>query len=260
MTRFNVSDQFAGKQGPCPKCKKTIAIPEKDESVVVHAPKHSGPSDSAGRPVLKPIKRSETKLTSTQIAIIACTIIGFLLAAMMMRMMVEDKTEFPAWILRAGSILIAFPVVYGAYTFLRDQELGGFLGRDLWIRIPACSTVYALLWFAFWIANLAFPGNVTLTCGTGVGAMIAIGAAAAMLLLDLDYLMGIVHFGLYLGVCVLARVILGIGALPGMLNSAPATPEVDPGALPVSMLEPITVFGTNLIGTLSGNLFSEILF
>ncbi|MEC8508925.1 MAG: MJ0042-type zinc finger domain-containing protein, partial [Planctomycetota bacterium] len=22
--RFNVSDQFAGKSGPCPKCKKTI--------------------------------------------------------------------------------------------------------------------------------------------------------------------------------------------------------------------------------------------
>ena len=37
--RFQVSDQFAGKSGPCPKCKAVIKIPTKSEEVTVHGGK-----------------------------------------------------------------------------------------------------------------------------------------------------------------------------------------------------------------------------
>src|SRR6187401_2984774 len=46
-TRFQVSDKFAGKQGPCPKCKKIITVPTKKDEVVIHVPE-SGPKDSKG--------------------------------------------------------------------------------------------------------------------------------------------------------------------------------------------------------------------
>ncbi|MEM7457621.1 MAG: hypothetical protein AAF456_25045 [Planctomycetota bacterium] len=236
LTRFKVSDKFAGKQGPCPKCKKTIQIPDKSEAVVVHAPT-VGPTDTSGRPVLKPISREDTKLSTVQIVLIVVIIVGFFLSALLTRMMIEEN-EFPDWLVWLAAFAIAPPVVYGSYTFLRDQELGSFIGRDLWLRVLGCSAAYALLWFAMPLAKIAF-----LTYGLGawitaIIIMIAAGAAVAMLIVDLDYLMGLVHFGLYLGVCLLMRLIAGIGVLPGMLQqNGGGNPgeQVDPGALPTGI-------------------------
>ena len=55
LKRFSVADKFAGKQGPCPKCKKIITIPKKEDQVVIHAPDHSeaGAVGAGGRHVLK---------------------------------------------------------------------------------------------------------------------------------------------------------------------------------------------------------------
>ena len=35
FTRFSVSEKFAGKKGPCPKCKSEITVPDVGEEVVV---------------------------------------------------------------------------------------------------------------------------------------------------------------------------------------------------------------------------------
>ena len=50
-TRFQVSEKFAGKSGPCPKCKNTIKIPELKDQVVIHAPEVSGTKTATGQPV-----------------------------------------------------------------------------------------------------------------------------------------------------------------------------------------------------------------
>ena len=39
--RFQVSEKFAGKQGPCPKCKSIITIPKVEEQVQIHAPEEA---------------------------------------------------------------------------------------------------------------------------------------------------------------------------------------------------------------------------
>ena len=62
LSRFTVSDKYAGKKGPCPKCKKEIMVPDKAQEVVIHAPEVSGPKDSKGVAVLKPIKRGEFRV------------------------------------------------------------------------------------------------------------------------------------------------------------------------------------------------------
>ena len=87
-TRFNVSEKFAGKEGPCPKCKSKIRIPDKSEEVVIAAPKETGPKDSTGRAILNPIKRKETILSGVQITLIAVSIIGFLAVAFLLRTMI----------------------------------------------------------------------------------------------------------------------------------------------------------------------------
>ena len=119
-TRFNVSEKFAGKEGPCPKCKTVIKVPERQE-VVIAVP-DDAPKDSAGRSLIKPITRKETKLTSVQITLIAVSIIGYLLAALILRVMNDgDISKYPWWLNYLAAIVIAPPIVYSAYTFLRDQ-------------------------------------------------------------------------------------------------------------------------------------------
>ncbi|MFN0022242.1 MAG: hypothetical protein ACKVP0_28675 [Pirellulaceae bacterium] len=95
-TRFQVSDKFAGKQGPCPKCKTVITVPSKKDEVVIHAPEGSGPKDSKGQLVLKPLTRKETRLTPINIGIIAGSVILILLMSLVLRITYAKALQPPA--------------------------------------------------------------------------------------------------------------------------------------------------------------------
>lgn len=233
-TRFNVSEKFAGKEGPCPKCKTKIRVPDQTEEVVIAAPKVDGPTDSTGRPVLKPIGRKETKLSSVQITLIAASIIGFLLIALVMRLLITDRADFSYVLLGLSALLIAPPLVYAAYTFLRDQELDPFYSSELWMRVGICSVIYALTWLAMPLGAFAF--NDSYEVGSYIvaaAAMIGLGGLAGMLIFDMDYIMGAVHYGLYLGICLLGRIIAGIGVLPTNLPKE-ITPPPGTGGTPAA--------------------------
>ena len=229
--RFNVSEKFAGRSGPCPKCKSTIAIPKQEEQIVIAEPEH-GPKDASGRSILKPIGRTETRISSVQLTIIICAIVGFLLAALVLNIAIADKSKFPGFILWISAIAIALPICYAGYTFLRDPELGSFLGRELWTRIGICAVVYALTWLAMPLGKFAFSDSYEI--GAWVIAlvlMLGVGGAAGMLSFDFDYLTGLLHYGLYLGLCIIGRLICGIGVLPqngADTRPVPTVPEVDP--------------------------------
>ncbi len=235
-TRFNVSDKFAGKEGPCPKCKAKIRVPSKSEEVVIEAPKALGPADSQGRPILKPIKRSETILSTLQKVLIAVCIIAFFAISLVFRMLITDRADFPIWLLGIAALLIAPALVYAAYTVLRDQELDAFLGRELWARVGICSAIYAVSWLAMPIASYAFNNSYEVGSYVMAGVvMLAIGGTAGMFCLDLDYLMGSVHYGLYLGICLLGRAIAGLGWVPTNLQGTFSTTTTTT----TSWLEPI---------------------
>lgn len=219
-TRFNVSEKYAGQEGPCPKCKTKIRVPSKSEEVVISAPK-SGPTDSQGREILKPIQRTQRSLSQVQIGLVVAALVGFLATAFLFRLTVEDKSDFPFWILAVSAILIAPPIALGAYTILKDAELEDFKGKSLWSRVLICGGVYALFWVAMPVAKYAFGDQYEL--GTWILALVAMlggGAAAGMLSFDFDYLTGLLHYGLYLGFCLVGRLIAGIGVLPGMAEPA----------------------------------------
>ena len=227
-TRFNVSDKFAGKKGPCPKCKTTIKIPDKDEQVVVHEPEISGPKSITGEAILNPIRRKEVKLTSVHITLVVSLLVLFLICALVFRFMLTNKFEFPSWILWISSIAIAPPICFAGYFMLRDQELSGYIGKELWVRILICSAIYALLWIAMPVGKYAFSDNYE--TGSWIMALIIMaagGGVAGIACFDLDYLMGVVHYGLYLGFCLVGRLIAGIGILPGWFGNPPLTPVGD---------------------------------
>jgi hypothetical protein len=210
--RFNVSDKFAGKKGPCPHCKTVIQVPAKGEEVVIHAPESFGPTDSKGQAVLKPIERKETKVSPLLTAAIIVGIIMALVVAILFR---SPEGDVPLVLLVVGAIALAPPLVWGGYAFLRDDELEAFRGKELLLRIAACSAVYAALW-----------GLMTLVTGYLLGdepvqvihmafiapVMAVIGAFAAYASLDLEWGTAAIHYGLYLLVTVTLRLIMGLAA------------------------------------------------
>jgi hypothetical protein len=209
---FNVSDKFAGKQGPCPQCKTIIKVPEKIEEVVLHAPEGFGPKDAKGRAVLKPIARKETKVSPLLTAIILVTSVVVLAVAWMFR---SPTGDVPVLLLVAGALALAPPLAWAGYTFLRDDELEPFRGKELWLRVAICSAVYAGLW-----------GLVALITGYVLGGdqlevihmvfvapvMVGIGAFAAFASLDFEFGVAAIHCSLYLLVTVVLRLILGLSA------------------------------------------------
>ena len=221
-TRFKVSEKFAGKKGPCPKCKAVITVPEKTEEVVVHAPEEFGPKNVAGVGVLKPISRKETRVSAMVVVGILAGIVTVLVAAALIRGM-QDK---PAWILGLGAFLLAPPLVLGGYTFLRDDELEPHRGLPLITRVLVCSVIYAALWGVYaWLPsegalNLA-PRLEMFHLLLIVPPILAAGAFAAAYALDLEFVDAAIHYALYVLVTVVLCLLIGINLLA--VSPPPAT-------------------------------------
>jgi hypothetical protein len=211
--RFQVSEKFAGKEGPCPKCKGKIKVPALEEQVVIHAPEEfgGGGKDAKGRPVLKPIARVETKAQPVVVA----GIVGAFLVTIGIAWVVGRSALDPATlqiVLGAGAVLLAPPLVLGAYSFLRNQELEPYSGKELFVRVAICSAAYAALWGAIWGLKIAFALDsqslTALNFAMLAAPPVVIGSLVALGTLDLDFGTGFMHYSCYLLATVLLRLIM----------------------------------------------------
>jgi hypothetical protein len=216
-TRFQVSDKFAGQSGPCPKCKAIIKVPDKKEQVVIHAPEVSGPTDSKGVAVLKPLTRKEVSLQAPQIAIIVGSLLVVLIVSVVLRVQFPGgKVPPPITIL--GAILLGPAIAFAGYTFLRDDELEPFSGTEVALRSLACGLAWAAIWGAFWLGFAYWYDWKPLPTGEPnwqimaavVPAMIALGAFASQASFELEITTGALHYAIYLGVTVILRLIMGL--------------------------------------------------
>ena len=220
--RFSVSEKFAGKSGPCPNCKTTIKIPEKPEEVVIHGPDNFGPTDSSGKAILKPIEREEVETNPVAIVGIVGGIVVAILAAIALRMLYPQPPEAtsvePAalwWLLFGGAILLAPPIVWGGYWFLRNDELEPHSGGELWIRVMVCAAIYAGLWGGYALLKAKMFPNAPpeMFHFAFIGPVfIAAGGVASMASLEIDFGNGAIHFAFYLLVSVLFCFIIGVPA------------------------------------------------
>lgn len=237
-TRFNVSEKFAGKEGPCPKCKTKIRVPMPTEEVRIEAPKTKGPTDTEGRAIVDPILRKETVLSTVQIVMLVAGIIGFLALAFAMRYVVSDWASNLGWVvLGVGAFLMALPLIFITYHIIRDNELEPFSGMELWKRIGICAAVFAVTWLALPAAAFAFNGDYhVVSWALASIIMFAAGAVASMGSFEFEWLLGAVHYGLYFAVAIVARLLADLPALP---QSPPRIPgDVNPWA--TSMIESVT--------------------
>ena len=136
-TRFKVSDKFAGKKGPCPKCKAVITVPEKTAEVVVHAPEEFGPKNAAGRGSAQAdLAQGNEDLAAGHRGYPRRDHPG----AGGRRCCCADIEEIPPWVL-GDRARCCSPRRWclGGYTFLRDDELEPYRGLSLIVRVLICS-------------------------------------------------------------------------------------------------------------------------
>jgi hypothetical protein len=200
LTRFQVNDKFAGKSGPCPKCKSTIKIPDKTEEVVIHAPVDDAPKDSKGTSVIKPIGRKETKLSLP--IIIGASLIAIICLGVAIGLGVS-QTPPTAALLAVGALVLSVPLVVAGYWFLQNDELQGFQGKELWSRSAICGLIFAITWaiYIFVPSLVGLNDRVRdtnpVTMAMMIFVMIALGTAAAVLVLELEVGQGILLFMVY---------------------------------------------------------------
>lgn len=221
MKRFQVSDKFAGKSGPCPQCKTVIKIPSLKEQVVIHEPEAAGPKDSTGKAIIQPIFREEPRISQPLIIAICGAVALILIAALTLRigMGLGPKVAAPLLPMIIGSLALAPPLVMAGYALLRDDELAPYRDRELYQRLIPCSVGYPLLWVVYWgvFAYLGWRPDY-LEMAIALPLMVIAGAVIAQASLGLEFTSCLMHYGIYLGATVLLRVLMNLDPfwhLPG---------------------------------------------
>ena len=210
--RFNVSDKFAGKSGPCPKCKATINVPTKEEEVKVHAPAQfaAGGRGRGGERLTRPIDRKKAKLQPT----VAVGIAGAVLVILIVTWAAGGAIRSNLLVRGIGLLLVSPPLVIAGYTLLRnDEELKAYEGTALYFRSAICALVYMLLWWVF-----GYVLDAGLTEDMWMWLLVAppflvVGALAALASLDLDFGNGFFHYAFYVLATMLLRWAAGMGWL-----------------------------------------------
>ncbi len=223
-TRFQVDEKFAGRSGPCPKCKTVIKIPTKKSEVTIHGGEDfsTGGRDAAGQLVLKPISRKEARLDP----VTAVAVGGGALVVLFITWMAGQAVQQYLAVRLVGLLLIAPPLVVGAYSFLRDDELEPYRGRDLYLRTAICTLVYVGLWgvFAYVVGRGAISGELW-SWFFVAPPFFVIGALAALACLDLDFSSGALHYTFFVLVSLLLGWVAGL-SLPGQTPVPPIPPIV----------------------------------
>lgn len=212
LSRFEVSEKFAGKKGPCPKCKKEITVPALSEQVVIHAPETEGPKDAKGTPVLKPIQRVDVKFSWPIAALVGGVGLILLVTAIGIRFTFPEP---PTALLALTALGLGPLLAYGGYFFLHESELEGYSGKEAWVRSAACGGVYAFTWAIYWLIpqylleNITMAENSLITASCLLLVMIIIGSITAVLAFELENFAGVMHYMLYLAVTLVLTIVAG---------------------------------------------------
>jgi hypothetical protein len=211
-SRFAVSDQYAGKTGPCPKCKQPITIPTPAAtSVVIHEPEAPVPVKPGSLPPTIPFRRVERPVSGLTWTLIACGSLATLVTAWLVgRAWAPDSP--PAWLLAAGGYAVAVPCVALAYAAIRDRELEPYRGGSLALRVLICAAVYGTLW----LVKGMLPADATAEMWQWLylGPIFVFpGALAALATLDFDWGPATLHFSCYALVTAFLRWLVGLPPL-----------------------------------------------
>ncbi len=210
--RFQVSEKFAGKTGPCPNCKHQIKVPDKSEEVVIHAPQDDSPKDRSGQSILKPIRRQETEVTRTGLVATIVALIAVFGVALAFRVTSEGQGA-PLWAQIAGLVLLAPPLVWAGYQFIHDSEFEPYRGTELLVRVLVLSAIFSALWLIYalvpaYVLELDRAAEMSyMAAGITFCIMVGLGAVASVATFEVEFPGGLTHAGLYFIAVVLLAIV-----------------------------------------------------
>ncbi|MFM7290032.1 MAG: hypothetical protein ACKOWG_09530 [Planctomycetia bacterium] len=207
---FTVSDKFAGRTGPCPKCKKPITVP----STAAKEVKIHGPEDEPARPgraPVTPIIFEEHPIPRAAYVAVAVGAVAAMLLALVSRL-AWGAGQAPFWLLAAAACVVSLPCAWLAYEVVRDRNLEPYRGRSLLLRTAACGAAYATLLFVKSFLPPELTGELWPWVYLGPPFLFA-GALAALASFDLDWGSGVAHFSLYATFIALLRWLAGFAPL-----------------------------------------------
>lgn len=194
-TTFTVSDKFAGRTGPCPKCKKPITVPAAPvKEVTIHGPEEEQAA-RPGRPPLAPIEFKEIPVPAAAYAAVAAGGLVMLILAFLARL-VCGVGEVPPWMIGAGVCLAAMPCAWLGYEIMRNRDLEPYRGRTLLVRTAICGAVYAALWGVRGFLPPDLTADLWPWVYVGPPFVVA-GGVAALASFDLDWGSAVTHYAFY---------------------------------------------------------------
>lgn len=232
-TSFRVSEKFAGKQGPCPKCKALITIPLA-AAVEIEAPTEytSGGKTVTGQPSFKPIKRTNRKFSApvalvTGFSAILVVVVTWFMGRKELFAATEAGDGFPGFgsgelFVGIGLLLFAPLYAWTGYQALRDSELEPHSGLPLILRSVICGLVYAGLWAGYRLVPESFSEAVW-TWVLILVPMFIVGTLVALACFDLEFTTAFVHYALFLAICLGLAWIANRNILPSIGQDTAAT-------------------------------------
>ena len=122
----------------------------------------------------------------------------------------EGAVTIPTWLLAATAVIVALPTTRIGYAMFRYKELEAYSGKSLFLRLLACSLVYAGLW---WVRG-SLGAELELWQWTFViPFFLFAGGLAAVASLDLEWETGVGHYALYVFLTAFMRYLAGFPAL-----------------------------------------------
>lgn len=219
-SRFTVSDQFAGRTGPCPKCKNPLKIPEPAaQSVVIHEPDRPvTTSAGTGKAPTAPLKKRDRPVPVRAFALTVVGAVAFMAAAAALPFIYPPtpatgtapaQSTIPPWLLLAGGFAAALPAVLLGYAAVRNRELEPYRGRPLLLRAVICAAVYAALWGVRGLIPAEQTAEMWQWFTLGP-LFVAAGGLAALATFDLEPGNAAIHFSFYVLFTALLRWLAGL--------------------------------------------------
>ena len=184
MTQFEVSDRFAGKKGPCPKCGHIIEIPKANvtivspDELVVDGKKVQNPDH------VRPIEQKSYSFTASAVIVNLAVLTAVLAVALVFHFVHAPFLAVPVGI--ALVLAVAYPLMkYGYMTFRDPNDLEIFLGGQLGKKSILGAAVLLALWLVYELVLLYMnPGGMALAYLIPVAVF---AAFVPVVIFDMDF-------------------------------------------------------------------------
>lgn len=209
--RFQVSEQFAGKQGPCPGCQTIIEIPKVEDLVIVHERE----TTRTGAPAkLDSIVRQKTTVNKFELYLSLATLFGGLAMGFALRFTLDEANPAPGSVVTilAGALLGIGSSLLG-YIVLRPQDTEIRNDRKTILKGGCVGLVYAALWRLQELAIsglLTEDGSVILPAVIVLAlALVAVASFIPMFVYEFEYSQGLIHVILFIAALAAYCMLLG---------------------------------------------------